>query len=222
MEIAATANAAGSAAASGRIGLADSFDNFLKLLTTQLRSQDPLSPLDATQFTEQLVQFTGVEQAIKTNDVLGQLVALVRADQVTRAVDYLGAEVEANGQSVRLDGNAPATVHYRLDQPAAEATISIYNEAGRLVRIQAGEASPGVHTVPWDGRDQAGARLPDGLYRVDVAAEDPAGAAAPVSTTIAGVVDGVELQGDRLMLSVAGVLLPLDAVTTIRRPPATA
>src|SRR5262245_15407760 len=222
MEIAATTHATPSTAAGGRIGLADNFDNFLKLLTTQLQSQDPLSPLDATQFTEQLVQFTGVEQAIKTNDVLGQLVALVRADQVTRAVDYLGAQVEANGQSVRLDGNQPATVHYRIDQPAAGATISIYNEAGRLVRIQAGEASPGVHTVAWDGRDQAGARLPDGLYRVEVAAKDPAGAAVPVSTTIAGIVDGVELQGDRLMLSVAGVLLPLDAVTTIRRPPATA
>jgi flagellar basal-body rod modification protein FlgD len=138
-------------------------------------------------------------------------------------VDYLGAEVEANGQSVRLDGNAPATVHYRLDQPAAAATINIFNEAGRLVRTQVGDPSPGVHTVPWDGRDQAGARLPDGLYRVEVAAGDAAGAAVPVSTTIAGVVDGVELQGDRLMLSVAGVLLPLDAVTTIRRPaPATA
>ena len=143
MEIAATANPAPSTAAGSRIGLADNFDNFLKLLTTQLQSQDPLSPLDATQFTEQLVQFTGVEQAIKTNDVLGQLVALVRADQVTRAVDYLGAEVEANGQSVRLDGNTPATVHYRLDQPAAAATISIYNEAGRLVRTQAGRRFAG-------------------------------------------------------------------------------
>ena len=99
--------------------------------------------------------------------------------------------------------------------------ISIYNEAGRLVRTQAADASPGMHTVPWDGRDQAGARLPDGLYRVEVAAS-ATGAAVPVSTTIAGVVDGVELQGDRLMLSVAGVLLPLDAVAAIRRPPATA
>ena len=100
--------------------------------------------------------------------------------------------------------------------------ISIFNEAGRLVRTQAGDASPGVHTVPWDGRDQTGARLPDGLYRVEVAAQNTAGAAVPVSTTIAGVVDGVELQGDRLMLSVAGALLPLDAVTTIRRPPVAA
>jgi hypothetical protein len=86
MQIAAASNAATTAAASGRIGLAENFDNFLKLLTTQLQSQDPLSPLDATQFTEQLVQFTGVEQAIKTNDVLGQLVALVRADQISPSV----------------------------------------------------------------------------------------------------------------------------------------
>jgi flagellar basal-body rod modification protein FlgD len=221
MEIAAT-NAAASTAASSRVGLADNFDNFLKLLTTQLQSQDPLSPLDATQFTQQLVQFTGVEQAIKTNDVLGQLVALVRADQVARAADYLGAEIEAAGQTVRLDAGEPATVRYRLDQSAAAVAISIYDEAGRLVRTQRGDAATGVHTVPWDGRDQTGAELPDGLYRVEVAATSAAGAPVPVSTTVAGVVDGVELQGERVMLSVAGVLLPLDAVTAIRRPAAAA
>jgi flagellar basal-body rod modification protein FlgD len=222
MEIAATANAARSAAASGRIGLADSFDNFLKLLTTQLRSQDPLSPLDATQFTEQLVQFTGVEQAIKTNDALGQLVALVRADQIARAVDYLGAQVEAKGQTVRLDADGPATVRYRLDQSAAEVAIEIYDEAGRLVGSRQGQASPGVHDVAWDGRDHTGAKFPEGLYRVEIRASDAARAPVPVSTTVAGVVDGVELVGERLMLSVDGVLLPLDAITAIRRPSASA
>jgi flagellar basal-body rod modification protein FlgD len=222
MEIAATTNAASSAAASSRIGLADNFDNFLKLLTTQLENQDPLSPLDATQFTEQLVQFTGVEQAIRTNDALGQLITLVRADQIARAVDYLGAEVEAAAQTVRLSGADAATVRYRLDQPATKVVISVYDQAGRLVRTVEGEASPGVHAVPWDGRDQNGARLQDGLYRVEVAAGDAAGGAVPVSTTIAGIVDGVEVQGERLMLSVAGVLLPLEAITTIRRPAADA
>jgi len=222
MEIAATTNAAAAAAANSRIGLADNFDNFLKLLTTQLKSQDPLSPLDATQFTEQLVQFTGVEQAIKTNDVLGQLVALVRADQVGRAVDYLGAEVEATGQTVRLDDSEPATVRYQLDQSAANVVISIYDEAGRLVRIQQGDASSGTHAVPWDGRDQNGARLPEGLYRIDVAASTATGAEVPVSTTVTGIVDGVELLGERLMLSVEGVLLPLEAITTIRRQAADA
>ncbi len=222
MEIAATTNANPSPAASGRIGLADNFDNFLKLLTTQLQSQDPLSPLDATKFTEQLVQFTGVEQAIKTNDVLGQLVALVRADQMARAVDYLGAEVEAEGQTVRLDADGPATVRYRLDQTAAEVVIDIYDKAGRLVGNRQGQASSGVHDVRWDGRDQSGAQLPEGLYRVEVRASDAGGAPVPVSTTIAGTVDGIEMLGERLMLSIDGVLLPRDAITTIRRPPATA
>jgi flagellar basal-body rod modification protein FlgD len=222
MEIAATTNPTASPAANGRIGLADNFDNFLKLLTTQLQSQDPLSPLDATKFTEQLVQFTGVEQAIKTNDVLGQLVALVRADQMARAVDYLGAAVEAEGQTVRLDADGAATVRYRLDHAAAEVAISIYDEGGRLVGRRQGETSSGVHDVPWDGRDQSGAQLPEGLYRVEVSASDAAGAPVPVSTTIAGIVDGVEMLGERLMLSVDGVLLPLDAITTVRRPPATA
>jgi flagellar basal-body rod modification protein FlgD len=222
MQIAATASSATSSAGNSRIGLADNFDNFLKLLTTQLQSQDPLAPLDATQFTEQLVQFTGVEQAIKTNDVLGQLVAMVRADQVARAVDYLGAEVEAKGQTVRLGAGAPASVHYKLDQPAAEVVISIYDAGGRLVRAQQGSGLAGTHTVPWDGRDQTGAPLPDGQYRIEVAAKGANGAAVPVSTTMTGVVDGVELLGERFMLSVAGVLLPLDAVTAIRRPPAAA
>ena len=220
MQIAAASNAPTSAAANGRIGLADNFNNFLKLLTTQLQSQDPLSPLDATQFTEQLVQFTGVEQAIKTNDVLGQLVALVRADQISRAVGYLGAEVEAKGQTVRLDADGPATVRYRLDQTAAEVVITIYDEAGRLVGNRQGKASSGVHDVPWDGRDHTGAKLPEGLYRVEIRTSNAAGAPIPVSTTITGTVDGVELLGERLMLSVDGVLLPLDAITTIRRPPA--
>ena len=183
-------------------------------------SQDPLSPLDATQFTEQLVQFTGVEQAIKTNDVLGQLVALVRSDQVARAVDYLGAEVEANGQTVRLDGRAG-------ERPLPARPASRRGRDQHLQRRRppgqgpAGHASPGIHTVPWDGRDQNGAPCPMASTgsRWPRKARRRRGAGEHHH---AGVVDGVELQGDRLMLSVAGVLLPLDAVTTIRRPPATA
>src|SRR5512132_470358 len=90
-----SAAGANASAAKSRIGLADDFDSFLQLLTTQLKHQDPLSPMDANQFTQQLVQFSSVEQAIKTNDVLGQLLSLVRSDQIGRSLDYLGAEVEA-------------------------------------------------------------------------------------------------------------------------------
>jgi flagellar basal-body rod modification protein FlgD len=220
MEINASAASpvAASSAARDRIGLADDFDSFLLLLTTQLKNQDPLSPLDANQFTEQLVQFTAVEQAIKSNDMLGQLLAVIRGDQIARSVDYIGAEVEAAGQTVQLGAGGTAQVHYRLDQTAAHVRIDIYDSGGRLVASQVGDAGLGRHSVAWDGRSQSGAPLPDGLYRVDVVASDAAGKAVPVTTTVRGVVDGVEIDGDRLLLSIDGVLMPLESITAIYRP----
>jgi flagellar basal-body rod modification protein FlgD len=71
--------------------------------------------------------------------------------------------------------------------------------------------------VPWNGRDQNGQALPDGLYRVEVAASDAAGEAVPVQTSLRGIVDGVEIDGDRLMLSVGGTLVPADALSAIHR-----
>jgi flagellar basal-body rod modification protein FlgD len=212
--------AAPASAARDRIGLADDFDSFLRLLTTQLKNQDPLAPLDANQFTQQLVQFSAVEQAIKTNDALGQLLSVMRGDQIARSVDYLGAEVEAEGQTIQLGEGDPARVHYRLDQSAAQVRIEIYDAAGRLVASQQGATGPGSHSLDWNGRSQNGAPLPAGLYRVEVAASDTAGQAVPVTTTIRGVVDGVEIDGDRLMLSIDGVLMPLDSITSIYRPQA--
>jgi flagellar basal-body rod modification protein FlgD len=214
--------AAASSAAKDRIGLADDFDSFLQLLTTQLKNQDPLAPLDANQFTQQLVQFSAVEQAIKTNDALGQLLATMRGDQIARSVDYLGAEVEAEGQTIRLGEGGPARVRYRLDQSAAQVRIEIYDGAGRLVATRQGETGAGSHSLDWNAQSQSGAPLPAGLYRVEVVASDAAGQAVPVTTTIRGVVDGVEIDGDRLMLSIDGVLMPLDSITSIHRPQASA
>ena len=210
--------AATSGAARDRVGLADDFDSFLLLLTAQLKNQDPLSPLDANQFTEQLVQFSAVEQAIKSNDVLGQLLTVIRGDQIARSVDYIGAEVEAAGQTVRLGGGGPAQVHYRLDQAAANVRIDIYDSGDRLVASQVGEAGLGRHSVTWDGRSESGAPLPDGLYRFDVVASDATGDAVPVTTTIRGLVDGVEIVGEHVLLSIDGVLTPLELVTAIYRP----
>jgi flagellar basal-body rod modification protein FlgD len=212
--------ASASSAAKDRIGLADDFDSFLQLLTTQLKNQDPLAPLDANQFTQQLVQFSAVEQAIKTNDALGQLLSVMRGDQIARSVDYLGAEAE--GRAIRLGEGGPARVHYRLDQSAAQVRIEIYDGAGRLVATRQGETGAGSHSLDWNAQGQSGAPLPAGLYRVEIVASDAAGQAVPVTTTIRGMVDGVEIDGDRLMLSIDGVLMPLDSIISIHRPQASA
>jgi flagellar basal-body rod modification protein FlgD len=225
MDVTATSAAATAAAAgvaSSRVGLADDFDSFLQLLTAQLKAQDPLSPLDANQFTEQLVQFSGVEQAIKTNEALGQLVALIRGDQLARSLDYLGAEVVAASQTLRLGSTGStgsAQASYLLAQSAAQLRIDIYDGAGRLVASQAGPAAAGSHAIAWDGRAPNGARLPAGDYRFEVVASDAAGQRLPVATNIRGQVDGVEIDGERLLLSVDGVLLPADSVSAIYRPP---
>lgn len=201
------------------LGLAEDFDSFLKLLTTQLANQDPLEPLDADQFTRQLVQFSGVEQAIKTNSMLEELVGLVRTDQFARGIDYLGATVEAQGATVRLGSEHDAQIRYSLEADAAQVTIRVRDETGKLVFQGPGEPGAGQHSIPWDGRDLLGNRLPDGLYRAEITATGASGQAIPAATTIRGVVDGVETQGERLLLSVDGVLVGADQVTRIRHDP---
>jgi len=214
----AAGNAVAASANTSRIGLADDFDSFLKLLTAQLKAQDPLSPLDANQFTQQLVQFSGVEQAIKTNQALGQLVALVQGDQITRSLDYLGAEVEAVGGTVRLGAGGTAQLGYQLAESADRVQIEIYDAGGRLVATRQGQTGAGKHSVLWDGRAADGTALPAGLYQFNVLASDAAGQPAPVTTAIRGVVDGVEIVGERLLLSVDGVLMPIEAISAIYRP----
>jgi flagellar basal-body rod modification protein FlgD len=212
-----SAGSASSQAASSALGLAESFDSFLTLLTTQLANQDPLEPLDANQFTEQLVQFTGVEQAINTNRTLEKLVGLMRGDQMARSVDYLGAEVVMGGDTLELDGTGPAEIHYELADGAAAAAVLIRDELGRTVFKETAASTAGAHTLTWDGRDGSGEALPHGTYHFEVRALDASGAPVEVTPGLRGTVDAVEFQGNRVLLSVGGELVPADTLTSLKR-----
>ncbi|MEM7044366.1 MAG: flagellar hook assembly protein FlgD [Pseudomonadota bacterium] len=197
-------------------GLADDFGSFLQLLTTQLQNQDPTSPMDADQFTQQLVQFSGVEQQIKSNETLGELASLMQADQLSQSVSYLGAEVEAEGDVFRLGDDGLAKIHYDLGSSAATSLLKITDEFGRVVALKQGEISAGRHSFTWDGLGDDGVRRTDGSYKVEVLAQSAAGTPVAASTTITGVVDGVELNGADTMLSVDGVLMPLERISAVR------
>lgn len=219
MDIASlTATPATTASTSSALGLAESFDSFLRLLTTQLTNQDPLEPLDPAQFTEQLVQFTGVEQAINTNRTLEELLGLMKSDQLARSVDYLGAEVVMGGTTIELAGSGSADIHYRLDGAAAAVAVEIQDAQGRAVFTTAGPTAAGSQVVTWNGRDANGVPLPEGPYRFEVRALDATGRPMPVQPGLSGTVDAVEFQGDRLLLSVDGALTPIDTLTSIRKP----
>lgn len=199
-------------------GIADDFESFLMLLVTQLENQDPTSPMEAEQFTQQLVQFSGVEQQIKSNDTLAELASLMKADQLSNAASYLGAEVEANGDVFRLGEDGAAKLHYDLERPASSVTLMITDEFGRVVALKPGDTETGRHSLTWDGLGDDGVQRTEGSFKVEVLAQDSAGAAVPSSTMVGGIVDGVELSGAETLLSVDGVLMSLQQISAIRTP----
>jgi len=210
----ATATAAGQSRSS--TGLSDDFDSFLKLLTTQLQNQDPTQPLDADKFTAQLVQFSGVEQTIKTNSKLDRLVNLIEATQTTTALDYIGNEVEIAGNRLQLTEAGEVSLGYGLDRNVADVRINILNDDGKLVRQIEGPTAAGQHRMMWDGLDGDGVRQPNGTYRMMVSATDAEGERVEAETRITGRVDGLERKADELSLIVDGLPWPLESVRAAR------
>lgn len=209
-------------ASSGTLGasksLANNFDTFLKLLTAQLQNQDPLSPMDSTQFTSQLVQYASVEQQIKSTQELEKLTSLIEGSATTSALGYLGTEVVASADKVRLGAEGDATFTYGSTDDAKKVEIQISDATGKIVRTIAGEPSPDPQSLTWDGRDADGRRLPAGEYKIAVAITDVAGKTATIPTGIRGRVDGVENGPDGLHLIVGGRALPLAGVSQVHRP----
>jgi flagellar basal-body rod modification protein FlgD len=211
----AQSSATASAATFGK-----NFDTFLKLLTAQLQNQNPLSPMDTTQFTQQLVQFSSVEQSIRQNQNLETLIALQKSSQAGNAVSYIGKEVDINGDVVGLVGGA-GVVTYELPEQASRTVINIYDKDGKLVRRMEGQNSAGRNAVEWNGTSDTGAQLPDGDYKVEVVAQNAAAQNIKVSTVVTGVVSDVRFVSGSTMLTVDGVTLPLSQLGAVRGAPKT-
>ncbi len=196
------------------LSLGETFDTFLALLTSQLQNQDPLDPLDSNQFTEQLVQFAGVEQSITTNNKLDQLLALQSSGQINSAVSYIGKTVEVIGDQLWLEDGA-ARISYGLDGNAAETVITIIDETGTTVRTIVGETAAGRHELAWDGRDSAGDPLPDGIYGLTVAAVDSDQNTVATLTGSTGRVTGIEVVDGLITLKLGDLGVPVDRIFAV-------
>ncbi|HKP79928.1 MAG TPA: flagellar hook assembly protein FlgD [Phenylobacterium sp.] len=211
------ASGAGAASGTGRARLAENFDTFLTLLTTQLKNQDPLSPMDSTQFTQQLVQMTGVEQQLLTNDLLEKLVSNTGTGVAT-AVSLIGKEVRANSDAAALKGGK-AEWTYNLDRAASDVKLEILDSKGRLVRtIAPTDNTAGEHKLTWDGKGQEGSDLPDGTYTLKITATDGEGSKVTSSVYADGLVTGVEQKDGSTFITLNGVLVPWDKLVNIRQP----
>ena len=182
-------------------GLAEDFAQFLTLLTVQLQNQDPLNPMDSTEFTNQLVAFTGVEQQINTNQKLDSMVALQLGNSFSSSLNYVGKDVSYVSSEFAYDGT-PSKITYALDSQAASSTIRIYDDSGAVVYETRGGTSTGQQTFTWDGSLKNGGKAESGTYQIKVDALDGDGKAVDSTTVVTGNVRGVETQNGSIFLLV--------------------
>ncbi len=209
-----TGNKSAAKTAGGK--LADDFNQFLTLLTTQLANQDPLSPMDTTEFTNQLVLFAGVEQQIASNENLEELISLSGGNQAVQAVSYIGKHAQAKGNIFQLTENG-AEVGYNLAGEAKTATLLIFDEADNLVLLEPVDVEEGNHKFVWDGKNADGVQLDPGAYSFAVSAIDEDDGGVDVETSVSGVVDGVEVRDEGVILTVGKTEMLLDNVFGIRQ-----
>jgi flagellar basal-body rod modification protein FlgD len=205
---------AASAATASRTQLAGSFDNFLTLLTTQLKNQSPTDPLDTNQMTAQLVQFASVEQQIAMNTNLEEMVSLQQAAQLTAASPMLGQKVEVQGDSLPLQ-DGTATLRLPAAGNARTARVVVMDSSGKTLRETQVTLGTASKDWVWDGRDSSGNQLADGAYKVAVTGADSSGGSASVDFTIIGTATAAERTGGALRLRMGAASYGFDAVHSI-------
>lgn len=177
-------------------------NDFLNLLVTQLKNQDPLKPMDSSSFIAELAQFSQLEQSANQVALLQKSLDAQTASQQFSLLPLVGREVSIDGAVIQL-GAGPAMLDYSLGQDAASVNLSILNAAGQVIRTgNLGNQGAGLQQVVWDGKDQNGTTMPPGTYTYAVTALDGQGQAVPVATTSRLTVSGVRVEGGQAKLAV--------------------
>ena len=184
--------ATGSSSSDAMQQLSGNFDTFLQLLTSQLKNQDPTSPMDSNTFTQQLVMYSQVEQQINTNDNLKTLISQGTTNAAAMAATYLGKKVSiTNGNGSLTNGSATWT--YSLDTSSATTQLAITDANGQTVYTANGETTSGNHSFTWNGKDINGNQLADGTYKPTVTAADSASNKVTSSVASAGTVSQIDM-----------------------------
>ena len=199
-------------------GIADNFQTFLTLLTTQLQNQNPMDPLDTNQFTQQLVQFAGVEQQLKSNEQLKSLLEIEKSAQATQALVYVGNTVAVDGSKAAFDKSA--TWNFQSDKDTS-ATITITNSAGQTAYSGNYTLKQGGSSFVWDGKGNDGVQWPAGTYTLTATGKDSSGNNVAISTEVQGVVDSVDLSASPPLLSIGGQSYTTDKIKRVVRPSTT-
>jgi flagellar basal-body rod modification protein FlgD len=215
-----SSSSASSANALASQQIAGNFQSFLTLLTTQLQNQNPLDPLDTNQFTQQLVEFAGVQQQLNTNDSLSTLVSLQQATQSTEALSYVGKTAIVKGNVATMNSSVAV---WAVSVPTTSVmNVSIANSTGQTVftgeyNVSAGNNQP----FEWNGQGNDGTQWPDGNYTMTATAKDSSGNTVGVTTAVGGVVSSVDLTQSPPLLTIGGQTYTISQVESIVNPTGT-
>ncbi len=204
---------AGSSGSDARDNINANFDLFISLLTTQLQNQDPLEPLDSAEFTNQLVQYTMVEQQVATTEKLEEQLTQLKTQSASQFVNYIGKEVTAQSATAQLKDDKASWV---LDATSAgKATIIIKNSEGAEVYQEEIDLKVGDNTFEWDGIAANGTKPGDGAYSIDVLTKDASGEPFAVQTEVKGKVDAVDFSTGDIILYMDDLKIPVGEVTGV-------
>lgn len=191
-------------------------DDFLHLLVAQLKAQDPLNPMDGTEFTAQLAQFSSLEQLQNINGSLGDLNTSQAVLTNSQAVQYIGKTITAVGDSFEVRNGNAQPLHFSLNQDAHGLYARIYDAHGNFVRqLEGGYTNAGDGNIAWDGYDYLGGRAPDGDYYFEIAAMDGNGNSINATTFATGLVNGVQFENGQAYLQCGGRKIPMGNVVRV-------
>lgn len=212
------ANLTGAAPSAAMAKTSGDFNMFLKLLTTQMQNQDPLDPMQTSEYTQQLVQYSQVEQTIQQTDTLKSILARLSTQDMAQASGFIGREaVFASAQS-GLSASAPASWSYRAERPVASLVATITDAAGKVVDSRTLDASGTEGRFAWNGTAVSGATLPEGAYTLALLGKDNAGNEVKVDVSSVGMVRDVTTGSGGISLGVNGIALPASALVKVTQP----
>ena len=200
--------------ATSNVKLAKDLNSFLTLLTSQLKNQDPLSPMDSTEFTNQLTSFAQVEQQINMNSNLSSLIGLSQQSIVSSAVNYIGKTIEGESKQVPLQ-NGQLKAAYGLSAEAKSVSLVVRDDTGNIVFSKVGKTTQGVHEFNWDGRNSNGKQLDDGVYELSITSVGADEKPVENYVTAFGKVTGVTTINGTTVLLLDKVGIPVDKVLSI-------
>ena len=210
---------ANGATANGALSFTQNFSTFLTLLTTQLQNQDPLNPMDSSQFTNQLVEFSEVEQQIKTNSQLTTMISNQTSSEAISAQTMVGDTIQYNGNQAALE-NGSATFSYTLPSAAASTSLIVQDANGNTVYTSSGKTAAGTYAFTWNGQNNSGQQQADGgIYTLTVQSVDANNQPITTTTTAVGTVTGVNVANNVATFDVSGVEVPMSQLVSIVNAP---